>query len=247
MALCRHMPKRSIRSSPLCFQVVRAADGSRRPLPPPMQQDYLSLSDADSWVDTARPRPEDESGLVYAPGGAARGPEKPKFQAFSGGGQILGGGSGQPAMEVLGHGSEAEQLAQAMALSSDLAHRERLLARLPVEPTDSGARVLIRLPNGTRSHRRFPTDASLQAVVRHCGPLLLDDCLISFVTFPHNTCICLSTRKMASSQPPRFALSHLPILMVRHGSPPFCCGDLLMKRRNHPRLGRPRRWLRRFV
>eukprot|EP00967_Tisochrysis_lutea_P123764 scaffold206332_cov33-Tisochrysis_lutea.AAC.2 len=118
MALCRHMPKRSIRSSPLCFQVVRAADGSRRPLPPPMQQDYLSLSDADSWVDTARPRPEDESGLVYAPGGAARGPEKPKFQAFSGGGQILGGGSGQPAMEVLGHGSEAEQLAQAMALSS---------------------------------------------------------------------------------------------------------------------------------
>mmetsp|Transcript_20794 Transcript_20794/g.57119 ORF Transcript_20794/g.57119 Transcript_20794/m.57119 type:complete len:238 (+) Transcript_20794:570-1283(+) len=165
MALCRHMPKRSIRSSPLCFQVVRAADGSRRPLPPPMQQDYLSLSDADSWVDTARPRPEDESGLVYAPGGAARGPEKPKFQAFSGGGQILGGGSGQPAMEVLGHGSEAEQLAQAMALSSDLAHRERLLARLPVEPTDSGARVLIRLPNGTRSHRRFPTDASLQAVV----------------------------------------------------------------------------------
>jgi len=52
-------------------------------------------------------------------------------------------------------------------LFQELAHRERLVARLPAEPDTGGARVLIRMPDGSRKQRRFPADASLQALVRN--------------------------------------------------------------------------------
>jgi hypothetical protein len=90
-----------------------------------MPRDHSSPSHADAWVDTSRPRPEDGSNLVYAPGGANRPPEKPKFEAFSGGGQTLGGQGGGGAGEG-GGGSVAEQLARALAMSSVRAHADSL-------------------------------------------------------------------------------------------------------------------------
>eukprot|EP00962_Isochrysis_galbana_P017725 scaffold5100_cov73-Isochrysis_galbana.AAC.1 len=80
-----------------------------------MPRDYAPSPFADAWVDTSRPRPEDGPGLIYAPGGLARSPDKPKFEAFSGGGQALGGSGGGG--DGSGGGGEAEQLARALAMS----------------------------------------------------------------------------------------------------------------------------------
>ena len=53
----------------------------------------------------------------------------------------------------------------ALSLSAGLAIQARLEARLLPEPDAGGARVLVRLPSGTRATRRFPLDAPLSALV----------------------------------------------------------------------------------
>ena len=60
--------------------------------------------------------------------------------------------------------SEDDQLKAALALSRGAAVTERLKTRLPDEP-EKGAQIAVRLPDGTRAVRKFPTDALLQSLV----------------------------------------------------------------------------------
>lgn len=128
-------------------------------LPPQVPR---SEGDARNWTDTSKP----PAGSGWSMSGGNRANEPPKFQAFTGAGQTLsgassGGGGGGAA------GSEDEQLAKALAMSSSEAVKLRLEQRLPAEPeTGAGAaRVMLRLPDGTRHARRFPKDATMQSVV----------------------------------------------------------------------------------
>ena len=123
---------------------------------------------ASNWVDTARPaadRLESPDGSAFRNGAE---PKKPSFVAFTGSGQTLGGSSTAAAAPPnnTGNMSEEEQLALALAMSGDLALKERLERRLPDEPADGPmARVLIRMPDGSRASRKFPAESLLQSLV----------------------------------------------------------------------------------
>lgn len=132
--------------------------------PPPMRKDS-GVGDTENWVDTARPRAG--SGFSSGASGALKPPE-PKFTAFTGAGNTLGGpGAAKPPAAAQGGGDEEAQLALALAMSRDLAGTERLKTRLPAEPADgaTAARVAVRLPDGSRLNRRFPADSPLQSLV----------------------------------------------------------------------------------
>lgn len=148
-------------------------------LPTPMSRSS-GVGDPKNWVDPANPPPADPQFGGASPfGNAAPKREEPKFQAFTGSGQRLGGGStsapavttsgggasaaGEAATAALAGKSEDEQLAIALAMSSQLANKARLEARLLPEPeTGAGAaRLAVRMPDGGRLMRRFPADAPL--------------------------------------------------------------------------------------
>ena len=139
-------------------------------MPAPITKDS-GLGDPNNWVDPAHP-----PGGSAAFGNAYQRKEEPKFTAFTGGGNRLGGptaaekaqaaagGGGAGGMAVEGK-SEDEQLAMALALSSGLANKARLEARLLPEPDAGGARVLVRMPDGKRCQRKFADDAPLSALI----------------------------------------------------------------------------------
>jgi hypothetical protein len=143
--------------------------------PPPTQRSS-GLAPADKWVDPANP-PSDGSGF-----GNARRPEEPKFQAFTGSGQRLGGGGGASSVGDGSGGaggaadSEEAQLAMALNLSAGLAVKARLEARLRPEPEAgaSAARVLVRMPDGGRISRRFAADEPLTALLDFVAIQLAD-------------------------------------------------------------------------
>jgi len=116
-----------------------------------------------NWTDTTKAM---GFGTVLGGGGGGGAQAKPSVVAFSGSGNTLGGSSA-PAAPAGAAGSEDQQLAQALAQSKDEALKLRLEQRLPAEPetTVGAARVLVKLPDGTRSSRRFPKDSPLQSLV----------------------------------------------------------------------------------
>lgn len=120
------------------------------------------------WVDTARPAADrlgTQDDYHFQNGTAAK---KPSFVPFTGVGQSLGGTrSASLSSSLNGAMSEAQQLAVALAMSGEMALKERLERRLPAEPTEGvpAARVLVRMPDGSRLARRFPADSLLQSLV----------------------------------------------------------------------------------
>jgi len=146
--------------------------------PPPAPRN--TGAPASHWVDPANP-PPDPNGSAYGYDGGGSGgggpvrKEEPKFQAFTGSGQTLGGGSSASGTSVAGGGgSEDEQLAMALSLSAGLAVKARLEARLPAEPEKgaAAARVAIRMPSGERATRSFSADDPLSALVDYVCVLL---------------------------------------------------------------------------
>lgn len=128
-------------------------------LPAPMLRSS-GAAPASHWVDPAQ---------AASGGGSVVGAKaEPTFEAFTGSGQTLGGattGEKRPLPQAAG--SEDEQLARALALSSGLALKERLEKRLPAEPEAGApaARIQVVLPDGGRATRRFPAVAPLQAAL----------------------------------------------------------------------------------
>jgi len=123
-----------------------------------------------NWTDTTKAL---KFGSVLGGGGGGGAAAKPNFNAFSGSGNTLGGTTGGGTSDGVGAGaagaagSEEAQLALALAQSKDEALKLRLEQRLPAEPeTAAGAaRVLVKLPDGSRSSRRFPKESPLQCLV----------------------------------------------------------------------------------
>ena len=156
-------------------------------LPPPTPRNSNMIpawAGPQNWVDPANP-PSDGTGFGggLVSGGQPK-KEEPKFQAFTGGGNRLGGlssgggsgGGGGGGGNAMDGKSEDEQLAMALALSSTLANKARIEARLPAEPeTGAGAaRVLVRMPDGKRCQRRFPNDAPITALIDYVCVELCD-------------------------------------------------------------------------
>ena len=137
------------------FIITAAVPGASTQLPKPVP----FTPGAKNYVDTSRPPP----GMGFQRLG---GPAAPTHTAFEGQGQTLGGGGGGGAGGGgdLSAMSEEQQLAHALALSRGAAVTERLKTRLPDEP-EKGAQIAVRLPDGTRAVRKFPTDALLQSLV----------------------------------------------------------------------------------
>ena len=146
-------------------------------LPAPMSRSS-GMGDPSNWVDPANPPVEDGMGGFR---NAAQ-KQEPSFQAFSGSGNRLGGGGGGSggdsgsgggssgggaAAAAVSGASEDEQLAMALSLSAGLAIKARLEARLPPEPeTGAGAaRILVRMPDGSRASRRFAAAASISSLL----------------------------------------------------------------------------------
>ncbi|KAL3931541.1 MAG: hypothetical protein SGPRY_001082 [Prymnesium sp.] len=123
------------------------------------------LGASSNWVDTARPA-ADRLGDESSDFRNSAEPKKPSFVAFTGSGQTLGGRSAPVTLNTEAI-SEDEQLTLALAMSGELALKERLERRLPEEPADGApaARVVVRMPNGSRIARKFPADALLQCLV----------------------------------------------------------------------------------
>jgi len=115
--------------------------GNKLPKPTPKG----AMGDPKNWVDPANP-PEGERPF----GNAATKPEPPKFHAFTGHGQTLGGGGA--ARPAAGEGlTEEEQLAMALSLSSELAAKQRTpsepLTLVESEPTPA---LQVRMTDGSR-------------------------------------------------------------------------------------------------
>jgi hypothetical protein len=136
-----------------------------RGMPAPISKSS-GMGDPSNWVDPAHP-----PGGSAAFGNGFQKKEEPKFEAFKGGGNRLGGppsgaSAGAAATGAALEGkTEDEQLAMALALSSGLANKARLEGRLLPEPESGGARVLVRMPDGKRCQRKFPDDAPLSSLI----------------------------------------------------------------------------------
>lgn len=143
-------------------------------MPKPMSK-HDGAGDPKNWVDPANPPPDENSPF----GNAAPKKEEPKFQAFTGSGNRLGGekpgsggGGGSAAVaaapaqpDPTANMSEDEQLAYALSLSAGAANQARLETRLPPEPESGGTRIAVRMPDGSRKQRKFPSDVPLQSLV----------------------------------------------------------------------------------
>jgi len=104
---------------------------------------------ASNWVDPNNPPRDPNDELAF--GNAMARKEDPKFTAFTGQGQTLGGGTKRPAAGDMANLSEDEQLAMALSLSQDLAQK----ARTPSEPLvlDEAApttTLQVRMADGSR-------------------------------------------------------------------------------------------------
>lgn len=146
----------------------------KRGMPAPISKSS-GMGDPNNWVDPAHP----PGGEGAAFGNGFQKKEEPTFHAFTGGGNRLGGppsggGAGGAAGGAAATGAagaalegktEDEQLAMALALSSGLANKSRLEARLLPEPESGGARVLVRMPDGKRCQRKFTDDAPLSSLI----------------------------------------------------------------------------------
>jgi len=112
-------------------------------LPLPMQRG--SGGDPKNWVDPANP-PEGERPF----GNAAAKREEPKFAAFTGKGQTLGGTSASAPVDT-SNLSEEEQLAMALSLSSELATQARVPSEeLAVDDAAPTTTLQVRMADGKR-------------------------------------------------------------------------------------------------
>jgi len=129
---------------------------------------------ASNWVDPNNlPRdPNDEMAFGNGYGGNAPRKEEPKFTAFTGQGQTLGGGTKRPATADMANLSEEEQLAMALSLSQDLAKQARTPGQaLVVDEAAPTTTLQVRMADGSRKVVKANHTHTVEQLKHHVATL----------------------------------------------------------------------------
>jgi len=145
---------------------VFVVKGDKWPAPAPRNQG----APASNWVDPANP-PRDPNEPAEFRNAAPR-KEEPKFTAFTGQGQTLGGGSKRPAPADMTGMSEDEQLAMALSMSQELAAQARTPAQaLVVDESAATTTLQVRMADGSRKVVKANHTHTVQQLKHHVATL----------------------------------------------------------------------------